>query len=85
MSLLPADFIHRDCKQICAIILTLPLVEARTKTASTIFCSQMDVPGWHENLYDPTLADAICDRIVHDSYVIQIHGESMRKRKGILE
>ena len=63
----------------------LELVEARTKTASTIFCSQMDVPGWHENLYDPTLADAICDRIVHDSYVIQIHGESMRKRKGILE
>ena len=45
----------------------------------------MDVPGWHENLYDPTLADAICDRIVHDSYVIQIHGESMRKRKVIIE
>ena len=63
----------------------LELVEARTKTASTIFCSQMDVPGWHENLYDPTLADAICDRIVHDSYVIQIHGESMRKRKGLME
>lgn len=63
----------------------LELVEARTKTASTIFCSQMDVPGWHENLYDPTLADAICDRIVHDSYVIQIHGESMRKHKGIME
>ena len=63
----------------------LELVEARTKTSSTIFCSQMDVPGWHENLYDPTLADAICDRIVHDSYVIQIQGESMRKRKGIIE
>lgn len=63
----------------------LELVEARTKTASTILCSQMDVPGWHENLYDPTLADAICDRIVHDSYVIQIHGESMRKHKGIME
>lgn len=63
----------------------LELVEARTKTASTIFCSRMDVPGWHENLYDPTLADAICDRIVHDSYVIQIHGESMRKRKAIME
>ena len=43
------------------------------------------VPGWHENLYDPTLADAICDRIVHDSYVIQIHSESMRKRKGLIE
>ncbi len=31
----------------------LELVEARTKTASTIFCSQLDVPGWHENLYAP--------------------------------
>ncbi len=49
----------------------LELVEVRT---STIFCLQMDVPSWHENLYDPTLADAICDSIVHDSYVIQIQG-----------
>jgi len=72
-------------KKLKKVKLLIELVESRTKTTSTIFCSQMDVPGWHENLYDPTLADAICDRIVHDSYVIQIHGESMRKRKGILE
>ena len=63
----------------------LELVEARSKTASTIFCSQFDVPGWHENLYDPTLADAICDRIVYDSYIIRIEGDTMRKRKGIME
>lgn len=63
----------------------LELVEARSKIASTIFCSQFDVAGWHENLYDPTLADAICDRIIHDSYTIRIDGESMRKRKGIPE
>ena len=63
----------------------LELIESRTKAASTIFCSQFDVPGWHENLYDPTLADAICDRIVYDSYVIRIEGDSMRKRKGITE
>ena len=52
---------------------------------SLIFCSQFDVPGWHENLYDPTLADAICDRIVYDSYIIRIEGDTMRKRKGIME
>ena len=59
--------------------------EARAKTASTIFCSQFDVPGWHENLYDPTLADAICDRIVYDSYIIRIEGDTMRKHKGIMD
>lgn len=59
----------------------LELVEARAKTASTNFCSQFDVPGWHENLYDPTLANAICDRIVYDSYVIRIKGDTMRKHK----
>ena len=63
----------------------LELVEARSKTASTIFCSQFDIPGWHENLYDPTLADAICDRIVYDSYVIRVEGDSMRKHKGIMD
>lgn len=63
----------------------LELVEARSKVASTIFCSQFDTPGWHENLYDPTLADAICDRIIYDSYTIRIEGDSMRKRKGIPE
>lgn len=63
----------------------LELIESRARTASTIFCSQFDVPGWHENLYDPTLADAICDRIVYDSYMIRIEGDSMRKRKGITE
>lgn len=63
----------------------LELVEARSKVSSTIFYSQFDVPGWHENLYDPTLPDAICDRIIYDSYTIRVEGDSMRKRKGITE
>ena len=54
-------------------------------STSTIFCSQYDTSEWHENLYDPTLADAICDRIIYNAYTIQIEGESMRKRKGIPE
>lgn len=64
----------------------LEIVEARYKKASTIFCSQFEVGGWYNKIGEPTLADAICDRIVHDSYTIIIGGkDSMRKRKGISE
>ena len=64
----------------------LEIVEARHKRGSTIFCSQFEVAGWHLKIGEPTLADAICDRIIHDSYTITISGnDSMRKRKGIKE
>ena len=62
----------------------LEIAESRYKRASTIFCSQFDIPGWREKIGEPILADAICDRIVHDSYTIFIDcKESMRKRKGV--
>ena len=64
----------------------LEIAEGRYKKASTIFCSQFEVGGWHQKIGEATLADAICDRIVHDSYTIVIGGaDSMRKRKGIGE
>ena len=64
----------------------LEIMEARYKGASTILCSQFDVPGWRDKLSVPILAVAICDRIVHDSYTVVIGGtESMRKRKGLPE
>lgn len=62
----------------------LEIAEARYRKASTIFCSQFDIPGWREKIGDPIMADAICDRIVHESYSIIIDcKESMRKRKGV--
>jgi DNA replication protein DnaC len=60
------------------------IVEARHKRASTIFISQFTPQGWHQRIGEATLADAILDRIVHDSYNILIESkDSMRKKKGI--
>ena len=62
----------------------LEIIEARYQRSSTIFCSQFDVPGWHDKFSSPLIADAICDRIAHDSYRILIEStESMRKRNGV--
>ena len=64
----------------------LEIIDRRHKKGSTIFCSQYDVGGWHEKLGEPTVADAICDRIVHDSYTLVVKGkESMRKQNGITD
>jgi DNA replication protein DnaC len=63
----------------------LEIINTRHKRASTIFCSQFAPEGWYDKINNPAVADAICDRIVHDSYNIVIHGDGMRKRKGIKE
>jgi len=66
----------------------LEIMEARYKKASTIFCSQYDVGGWHTQLGGGPIADAICDRIIHNSHKLVIASDradsvSMRQRKGI--
>lgn len=59
----------------------LEILEDRHGKKSTIITSQFPVAKWHEVIGDPTLADAIMDRLVHDAYKITLKGESMRKQK----
>jgi hypothetical protein len=57
----------------------LELLEDRHGRASTIFASQLPVSQWHQVIGEPTIADAICDRIVHTADRIELKGESVRK------
>jgi len=60
----------------------LEIIEDRYDRRSTLVTSQMPVKHWHDILADPTLADAILDRLVHNAYKIELKGESMRKSKS---
>jgi DNA replication protein DnaC len=57
----------------------LEILEDRYGRASSIVVSQLPVSSWHEMIGDPTIADAICDRIVHGAHRIELNGESVRK------
>jgi DNA replication protein DnaC len=59
----------------------LEIVDDRFDKKSTLITSQLPVDQWHRHLDDPTLADAILDRLVHNAYKIELKGESMRKKK----
>jgi len=62
----------------------LEILEDRNGLKSTIVTSQLPVESWHEYIGDPTLADAILDRLVHSAYKINLKGESMRKKNSTL-
>jgi len=62
----------------------LEIMEDRHGLRSTIVTSQLPVSKWHDAIADPTLADAILDRLVHNAYKIVLKGESMRKTRSKL-
>ena len=64
---------RRDFWEIC---------EDRYQTRSTILTSQLPVARWHEQIGDPTVADGILDRLVHNAHRIEMRGDSMRKNRG---
>jgi len=59
----------------------MDIVETKYDRSSMIISTQIPVSGWHELIGEPTIADAILDRIVHSSHRIQLKGESLRKNK----
>jgi DNA replication protein DnaC len=66
-----AEAERRDFWEIC---------EERYQRRSTVLTSQLPLPRWHEQIGDPTLADGIMDRLVHNAHRIEMKGDSMRKR-----
>jgi DNA replication protein DnaC len=66
-----AEIERRDFLEIC---------DDRYQTRSTILTSQVPVANWHTQIGDPTAADSILDRLVHNAHRIELKGDSMRKR-----
>ena len=64
---------RRDFWEIC---------EDRYQVRSLILTSQLPVTRWHEQIGDPTVADGILDRLVHNAHRIEMRGDSMRKNRG---
>jgi DNA replication protein DnaC len=62
----------------------LEILDDRCTTRSTLVTSQLPLEHWHEYLADPTLADAILDRLVHAAYKLTLRGESLRRRTSNL-
>jgi len=59
----------------------LEVIDERVLSRSTVVASQLPLEHWHGAIADPTLADAILDRLIHQAHKIHLKGESMRKKK----
>lgn len=59
------------------------VLEDRYGVSSTVITSQLDPKHWHSFIGDDTLADAICDRLVHNAHIFKLDGESIRKKYGL--
>jgi len=63
----------------------MEIVEDRYEAGSTLITSQLPIDAWHDIIVEPTFADAILDRLVHNAYRLDLDGQSMRKMKGTTE
>ena len=60
----------------------LEILEHRYEASSTIIASQLPLDHWHDVIGDPTIADAILDRVIHNAHPLNLKGESMRKKNN---
>ena len=60
----------------------LEIIGDRHGRASTVVTSQLPVAHWHDHIGDPTIADAVLDRLVHTAHRIELKGESLRKLRA---
>jgi DNA replication protein DnaC len=63
----------------------IEVIEDREGLRSTILASQVPVSRWHDHIGDPTVADALCDRILHRAHRIELRGPSRRKHAEVGE
>ncbi len=63
----------------------LEIIEDRHGHGATLITSQLPTPHWHDAIGDPTLADAILDRLLHNATKIQLKGESLRKKQDTVD
>jgi len=61
----------------------LEVIEDRHGSGSTLVTSQLPIENWHDHIGDPTIADAILDRLIHNAHRIQLKGDSMRKKQRL--
>jgi DNA replication protein DnaC len=61
----------------------LEVLEDRYDRTSTVITTQLPTKTWHDAINDPTIADAICDRVVHNAHVLKLTGPSIRRKKAI--
>jgi DNA replication protein DnaC len=60
----------------------LEVLEDRSERASTLITSQVPVKAWHDLIGEPTIADSICDRLIHTAYLVELHGPSLRETRA---
>ena len=60
----------------------LEICDTRYQARSVLLTSQIPVASWHAQIGDPTIADSILDRLVHNAHRIELAGESMRRKRG---